>query len=49
MNLLIDFLIYLTAFAVGAGLTWLIVGSVLPDRTAEAARARLATPEGSQP
>jgi hypothetical protein len=49
MPFLIDFLIYLTAFAVGAGLTWLIVGAVLPRRTAEAARSAFdPEPEGSQ-
>lgn len=39
MPFLIDFLIYLAAFAVGAGLTWLVVGAIFPLRTAEAARS----------
>ena len=39
MTFLIDFLIYLAAFVVGAGLTWLVVAKFLPLRTAEAARS----------
>ena len=49
MPFLIDFLIFLTAFTVGAGLTWLVVGKVFPLRTAEAARSAFdPEPEVSQ-
>jgi K+-transporting ATPase c subunit len=50
MQFLIDFLIYLAAFAVGAGLTWLVVGRIFPLRTAQAAQSAFEVEaEGSQP
>jgi len=50
MQFLIDFLIYLAVFALGAGLTWLVVGRVFPLRTAEDAESAFdVEPEGSRP
>ena len=49
MPFLIDFLIYLAAFAVGAGLTWLVAGAIFPLRTADAAHSAFdPEPVGSQ-